>query len=564
MIPVAKLVPLMAAAALAAPAAAQMFDDQTATRFPSQGTGSYTNQLTVGDIDNDGDLDIIWANGGNFSAPGIDQRQDVYINDGTAHFTNEAVQRLGWSGLARGVELGDIDDDGDLDMIFAQDFNRQPTLWLNDSNGFFSDATSQLPQMTLSSSRAQFGDIDNDGDLDIYITSGTTSRFSCGQYRVWVNDGAGNFTDETALRHPIVNLCNNMDCIFGDVDNDFDLDVRTASTGANWSRLLINDGTGAFSFLTTPADSDCYSYDFGDIEGDGDLDLIGANGGPGTTENLLVNDGLGNYTAANSQISPNPNQDDNDSKFFDYDVDGDLDLIIARLGTGGEKIYNNNGTGFFTLTAGLIDTPTDSSLDVKVADLDNDGDLDILTAQGESGSYINRIYINTTGARDTVVPRIIDTEQLPDTEDTAGPYVVRALILDDMTSDRNFFDRGVTLSYAVDTEPAQQVAMKHSGGQVYRGEIPGQPAESAISYSVTALDFNDNEGTGETLSFEVLGGKPVPGDLDGDGLVGVPDLLILLSAWGPCADPCPPCDADLDGDCTVGVPDLLILLGNWT
>ena len=52
------------------------------------------------------------------------------------------------------------------------------------------------------------------------------------------------------------------------------------------------------------------------------------------------------------------------------------------------------------------------------------------------------------------------------------------------------------------------------------------------------------------------------GDLDGDGTVGVKDLLILLGLWGPCDD-CDNCLADLDDDCTVGVKDLLILLGNW-
>ncbi len=60
---------------------------------------------------------------------------------------------------------------------------------------------------------------------------------------------------------------------------------------------------------------------------------------------------------------------------------------------------------------------------------------------------------------------------------------------------------------------------------------------------------------------EVVGLNPV-GDLDGDGSVGVKDLLILLGDWGPCDD-CTDCPADLDGDCTVGVKDLLILLGNW-
>ncbi len=54
----------------------------------------------------------------------------------------------------------------------------------------------------------------------------------------------------------------------------------------------------------------------------------------------------------------------------------------------------------------------------------------------------------------------------------------------------------------------------------------------------------------------------IPGDLNGDGTVGVADLLILLASWGPCAD-CGACPADLNGDCTVGITDLLILFANW-
>ncbi len=53
------------------------------------------------------------------------------------------------------------------------------------------------------------------------------------------------------------------------------------------------------------------------------------------------------------------------------------------------------------------------------------------------------------------------------------------------------------------------------------------------------------------------------GDLDGDGVVGILDLLILLSNWGPCPDPPAPCPADLDGDGNVGILDLLLLLSNW-
>jgi hypothetical protein len=543
--------------AAAAGAAGQQFVDQTATRFPVPNPSEYTNQLTIGDIDNDGDLDLIFANGQGFSSQGAALPQRVYINNGAGVFTDESTARLNVNGWARGVELGDIDGDGDEDMIIAQDFEKFPLLYENDGNGFFTSITAQLPAIALSSSRAQFGDIDNDGDLDIYITSGTGNRFGCDQYRVYVNDGAGNFVDETATRHPIGSVCSNMDCIFGDIDNDFDLDVRTGSTGTNNSRLYRNNGMGVFTLVAgVPADSSCYSYDFGDIDGDGDLDLIGANGLSGSNaEILLANNGAGVYSNVSGQISPNPSQDDNDSKFLDWDNDGDLDLLIARLG-GGEKSYLNNGAGFFTQVTNVIQSITDSSLDIKVADLNNDGRYDVVTAQGESGSYQNRIYINN-GPVDTLAPVIIDTEQLGDTKST-GPFVVRALILDDHTSDRNFFDKGIFLNYTVGAGPVQQAPMKHSGGQVYRGVIESV-TPGLVEYWVTAIDWANNEGAGDVLSFTVSGGS-VPGDATGDGIVNVEDMVAVILGWGPC----PGCDADLNGDGEITVEDLVEVILNWT
>jgi hypothetical protein len=60
-------------------------------------------------------------------------------------------------------------------------------------------------------------------------------------------------------------------------------------------------------------------------------------------------------------------------------------------------------------------------------------------------------------------------------------------------------------------------------------------------------------------------GGSLLGDVDGDGVVGISDLLLVLGNWGLCPGPCPPaCPADLDGDCSVGILDLLILLANWS
>jgi hypothetical protein len=486
------------------PPVVQQFTLETDTRFPQPNPTEYTNQVTAGDLDNDGDLDLVFANGPGFGGAGTPEMARIYINDGNGFFTDETVDRTGGhSGLFRGVELGDVENDGDLDIVLAQDFANVPNLLINDGNGFFNDeGDTRLPDIELSSSRGQFGDVDNDGDLDLFFTSGTTSRFTCGQYRLYLNDGNGFYVDATTTAVPQAAVCNNMDCIFGDIDNDFDIDIRTSSTGTANSRLYVNDGTGTFTFGDIPDDSSCYSYDFGDIDGDGDLDLLGANGGAGNAERLYVNDGAGSYAIADSQLQPNISIDDNDSKFLDYDNDGDLDLIVGALGGNSERIYTNDGTGNYQLTDGVIQLQTDSTLDIFVADLNADGTLDIVTAQGESGNFQNRIYINS-GPADTIAPTIVDTEPFDDTMDTDGPYVIRTLVLDGMSSDRNFFHHGIRLHYTVDEGEEQIVDMRHSGGQVYRGEIPGQTPGAEVSYWVSATDFNDNVGIGATQSFAV-------------------------------------------------------------
>ena len=114
-----------------------------------------------------------------------------------------------------------------------------------------------------------------------------------------------------------------------------------------------------------------------------------------------------------------------------------------------------------------------------------------------------------------------------------------------------------------------------SGDTAFIG-APGQD-EPGIVYvfgGMTGVDCNHNgesdacdifEGTSEDLNTNDIPDEcEAMGDLNGDGRVGTADLLILLGAWGECADPCPPaCTGDLDGDCRVGVMDLLGLLTNW-
>ncbi|MFM7135184.1 MAG: FG-GAP repeat domain-containing protein, partial [Planctomycetota bacterium] len=529
----ATLVATLAGAFAAAPALAQQFVDQTSTRFPVQ--AEYTNQCTIVDVDGDGDKDIVWANGGGYSSIGTLLKPRIFINNGTGTFADETDARAaGITGCFRGVEAGDVDRDGDWDLVLAQDFNRRPLLLVNNGAGVFADQTAtRLPNITMGSARAQFGDVDNDGDLDILICNSGTNRFSAtGRPRLFINDGAGVFADASLTQFPSATLAEQMDCLFGDVDNDLDLDfhIGTRASSTNSSQLWINNGSGTFAKLTPfVTDATCYSYDFGDIEGDGDLDLIGVTAGTSKTELLLRNNGAGtSRTDGSSQISPNPTVDDNDSRFIDYDMDGDLDLIVAALG-GADRVYRNGGTGTFTQQTGVMTAITDSSLDLKVGDLTGDGKADIITAQGESGAFQNRIYVNT-GPADTIAPNVKLVEQVVPAG--TGPFVVRTEVFDQITSDRGYDDKGVFLVYTVDGGKPQTVPMAWSGNSLWRGVIPAQAACAQVAYFVRALDVSNNVGTSASLSFKVPGSCGIPGDLNGDGQVNAVDLAQLLNAWG--------------------------------
>ena len=555
--------PAVALAAVLSPlAAAQQYVQQTSTRFPVQ--AEYTNQCTVVDIEGDGDLDIVWANGQGYSTQGTALPVRVYVNNGAGVFADETATRAaGITGWFRGVEAGDVDKDGDWDLILANDFNKRPQLLINNGSGVFADqTTTRLPNITMSSARAQFGDVDNDGDLDLVFCNNGTTRFGSGQPRMFLNNGAGVFADATT-NLPTGVVAEQIDVLFFDCDNDLDLDIflATRASTPNQSRLWKNDGAGRFALQSgVPSDATAYSYDAGDIDGDGDLDLIGINAGPSNGELLLRNNGTGTvWTNISANISPNPVVDDNDSRFVDMDMDGDLDLVIGSLGAR-DRIYLNNGTGTFTENTVLMSAVSDSTIDVKVADFDNDKRIDIVTAQGESGSFQNKIYMNLTGPIDNRAPRVQLTEQVvPGSE--AADHAVRVAVYDEMTSDRGFHDRGVTLRWRADGGAEQSAAMRWHGNNMWRGVIPAQAPSAAVEYWVTAVDFSSNLGTGPTRTFTEAGPPANPADLDGNGVVNGADLGLMLAGWGACGNPCP---GDLDGNGAVNGADLGLLLAAWS
>jgi hypothetical protein len=190
----------------------------------------------LGDLDGDGDLDLFAA----VSAPDTERNENpadrIILNDGTANFTDSG-QRLGNTD-STAVDLGDIDNDGDLDALVGNDTGA--VLWVNQGKNSASFAPS--PQ-TFSGDQVRsvfLADLDNDGDMDTLI-GGLRKAV------IWWNDGQGNFSRSDQ----IFRYTKRYGITIGDFNNDDFLDIFTAEYYENY-RVWYNQGHGIFR-TTFPA-----------------------------------------------------------------------------------------------------------------------------------------------------------------------------------------------------------------------------------------------------------------------------------------------------------------------
>jgi hypothetical protein len=341
---------------------------------PQQLGTANSYDVALGDVDGDGDLDAWVANS--------DEPNRVWLNDGNANFSDSG-QTLG-ENKSYGVALADLDGDGDLDAVVANYSNggESNIVWLNDGAGNFSDNG-----QTLANSRSRnvaLGDIDGDGDLDIVDTD-----------YVWFNDGNGQFT-ELALPGDHVAYT----VALGDVDADGDLDLwrmdSSYSLDGNVPFLWLNDGTGNFSDSgqVTGLTVSAQYVALGDVDGDGDVDawITLSDSGNSYYSFVWLNNGSGLFSdsgqwlAATSRI--------NDIQLADLDNDGDLDAWVAQGKHIPDRIWMNDGSGLFTLDDSQY-PGVHETFGVALGDLDGDGDLDAWKAnQGYTKTRHNRVWLN--------------------------------------------------------------------------------------------------------------------------------------------------------------------------
>ncbi len=310
-------------------------------------TGTNHRGVALGDLDGDGDLDVI------LTSWSLNKLQLVYLNNGGAQGgtpgTFSAGGTFGELVNSFGLTLGDVDGDGDLDVATTNDNG----IRLHLNQGALQGGTpatfgpGTLVNNTISSN-AKFGDADLDGDLDLFVV------YLNGSQIVHLNDGGlqggtlGVFSATTTFGSS-ADIPSAL--ALGDIDNDGDLDVAVGNQGPQTLHLNLGGlqggtvgtfGPAAVSFGDT---LDSRDVEFGDIDADGDLDLLVAT--ENSTQAIYVNQGglqggtLGAFGAATTF---GPNSIDN-LALGDIDSDGDLDILAGERSGLFQYVFLNKNPG---------------------------------------------------------------------------------------------------------------------------------------------------------------------------------------------------------------------------
>ncbi len=362
------------------------FHPCTESPFPPPPAGFHLDNILAGDLDGDGDTDILARKQRKGSPP----VPAVLENDGLGRFREKKGNRLPSPGQGFVLlALGDVDGDGDLDVI-SEYASGRTGLWLNDGKGNFKDVTAgnMPPADGVVQYLAKMGDLDGDGDLDLVLASGFFS-FTVKTYaeRIYLNDGKGRFTDATAGRLEKT-PAKTRALALGDFDGDGDLDLLLDRPAKGYPAFsfLINDGKARFTDVTAsrfpslPSGSyGATAFEPGDLDGDGDLDLLVQS--PFGEWLLFVNDGKGRFR--DETASRAPWKKARDGRLADFDGDGDLDFL-------GEALYFNDGKGFFKKAPGAAGSFLERTAWAEPAaifDSDGDEDPDLLLWDGISSRY---------------------------------------------------------------------------------------------------------------------------------------------------------------------------------
>lgn len=340
----------------------------------------YSFDLSQADFDKNGKVDVVVRYS---TAYGNPTNILIYLQnlDGTFSGPDSYSNSYSHSGI-RGV--GDLNNDGYPDLILTHNYPSRVHVRLNNGDGTFSSPTLYI--VSNFSNGVEIADIDNDGDIDIIGKSGY-SYLAGNTISILKNNGDGTFQNQITVSTGTFASS----ALFGDCDNDGDMDyLYTSSTSFNSAatfRVYENDGLGNYSLFSSEGNPDIYRLVLGeDYNGDGHFDFIttGASG-----SQIQLGDGTLNFSLGGGQ---NITSEYIDIVNGDLNGDGAMDLFNSRTYNGTDwetlpfKTYLNVGGGTFNEVVGSTSLGIRQSR--KTTDIDKDGDVDFLFVDEDKNIYI--------------------------------------------------------------------------------------------------------------------------------------------------------------------------------
>ncbi len=511
----------------------------------AQGIASFPDlsnikSIYAADLDGDSDLDVL-------SASSEDKKIAWYENDGSGRFGSQQVITNEADG-ANSVYASDLDSDGDLDVLSSSSLfslDGKIAWYENDGSGQF--GSQQLIMVEGDGANSVYAsDLDGDGDLDLLSSSSSFLEVNyVGMIAWYENDGSGQFGPQQVIN----TFEDSVNYVYAaDLDGDGDLDILSASSGDDKIAWYENDGSGRFGssqVITKNSVSGANSVFAADLDSDGDLDVLSSS----YYDDKLAwyeNEGTGqfgppqvfsNSVAANSVCSA------------DLDDDGDLDVLLSSYGSG-IAWYENDGTGQFGGQM-KIETGTDRPRFVCAADLDGDGDLDVLSASSHQ-IMVDGFIISVPGIiawHRNSGPGQFGSKQVISTEVDGACSSYAADLdgdgdIDVISASSTNIENGMIAWYANDGSGrfgSQQVICGEANGAkaVYAADLDGDGDLDVLSASSgdDKIAWYENEGAGRFVSRRVIYAKAngatsvYAADLDGDGDLDVLSAGDIKIAW---------------------------------
>ena len=352
------------------------------------GATAQSTAMAITDYDSQGNMYLYSS----FLTPGAGSSKSYLLTIKMGSFKEcNVIGGIGHDGIDQDAGFADFDNDGYPDLFIAT--SRGILVYKNQGDGSFSKITDNIGLGSArNTTKMIFADLDQDGDLDLLVSQKGGNRF-------FRNNGDGTFTENAADMGLSAAGQGSASMDFGDWDGDGDLDILGLDPQGT-IQLFNNNRHARFSDISAGLGLKSPAYTgsvvtFGDYNNDGQLDILSA-GGPDGKCTLLKNNG-GHYQVdetASAQLSNSlKGVKIYDAAFVDYDNDGYQDIVIAGVNSDnskpGVRLFHNDSTKGFSDRSSLLPPNLLQAYHIGITDFNFDGDEDLFFS-GPSGVILAR------------------------------------------------------------------------------------------------------------------------------------------------------------------------------